>query len=240
MSSSKKNPWHKIGILGGLGPRASAHFLRRLIDICSDQYDAVQDADYPPMFMKSLANGGLDERGVANKQVLLSEINEALELFSKLGVGVVTIPCNSVFAYYDDFPHYEHVQIVNLPDELVSVATKFQPKDIAILCSRSLSSTRAYDKYFHAKNIKPVYPNEAIQARVDHWIFEVMAGRHSDRTLEGLLGLISDLGRNHDAVALACTELPVIVESSTLPLNVLDSSQILAEATLKAAVSCNV
>lgn len=237
MSSLKKNPWRKIGIVGGLGPRASAHFLRLMIDICSEQYDAVQDADYPFVLMVSLANGGLEETGVVNKQVLLAELRETIELFCRKEINVVAIPCNSVFAHYNDFPQCEQIQIVNLPEELASAASKFQPKDISIICSRSLSSTKAYDPYFNAKNIKPVYPNEAIQAKVDHWIFEVMAGRHSDRSVKGFLGLISDLGHRHDAVALACTELPVLVESLTLPLNVLDSSQVLAEATLRAALS---
>lgn len=39
-----------IGILGGMGPAASAESYLQLIRICQHQYNAVEDDDFPPHY----------------------------------------------------------------------------------------------------------------------------------------------------------------------------------------------
>lgn len=228
--------WLRIGIIGGFGPRASAHFYRLLVDICSQRYQAVQDSDYPYVILVSLASEAVSETGVVHEAVLVRDITRVLRVFDKLGINVVAIPCNAVYAYLDRFPKYTQIQLVNLPEEVAIAASKLQAKDIGVVCSWGLRSTRAYDPYFLAKGIEVHYPEISTQALIDRWILEVMGGCYSTQTTTGLLEVVDTLTRQHDAVVLACSEISVLVSSSLLPSNVIDSMYILAKATLELAL----
>lgn len=229
--------WRRIGIIGGHGPRASAHFYGLVVDLCSQKYHAIQDSDYPFIVLVSLHDEGVSEAGDVDKAVLLPEIERALAFFGTIGVSAVAIVCNSVYAYVDEFPQQPRIQIVNLPEELALAVSKLHAKDIAIVCSRSLSDSRAYDPYFLANGIRLRYPEESLQALIDHWILEVMGARYTDRTVTHFWETLNRLASQHDAVVLACTELPVLVGSALLPPNVIDSSRVLAEALLGQASS---
>ena len=46
MSGKKVTPKGTIGILGGMGPAASAEFYRCIVDIAQHEYGADQDTDF--------------------------------------------------------------------------------------------------------------------------------------------------------------------------------------------------
>lgn len=230
--------WRRIGIIGGLGPRASAHFYRLLIDLCSQKYQAIQDYDYPYMLLVSLASEGLCEAGLVNEEALMADIEEAFSTFKRLSVDVVAIACNSIYACLDR-PSRHAVQLVNLPEEIATAASKLRAKDVGILCGRVLESSQVYDSYFLAKGIKLHYPESSMQVLIDRWAWEVMAGRYSTQTTKDLLEVVDMLIYQYDAVVLACSEISVLVDPFVLPSKVIDSMYILAEATLKLSdISC--
>jgi aspartate racemase len=51
---------------------------------------------------------------------------------------------------------------------------------------------------------------------------------------QNVIGELGDAGC--DAVALACTEIPLLISSADSPLPVLDSTRILARAALRKAI----
>ena len=63
-----------IGVLGGMGPEASADFYQRVIAIFQKQFGAVQDTDYPPMLIYSLPLTGFDETGIVDATVVLGQL----------------------------------------------------------------------------------------------------------------------------------------------------------------------
>jgi len=65
-----------IGILGGMGPSASADFYSRIIRIFQERHGAVQDTDYPPMFIYSLPLKGFNETGIVDKGLVLTQLTE--------------------------------------------------------------------------------------------------------------------------------------------------------------------
>jgi aspartate racemase len=75
-------------------------------------------------------------------------------------------------------------------------------------------------------------------ATVDRIIFsELVDGVFTDESRQAYVDVISRLGdRGCDAVALACTEIPLLIDSRTSPLPTLDSTRLLARAALLAAL----
>ena len=72
---------------------------------------------------------------------------------------------------------------------------------------------------------------------VDRIIFaELVDGVFTDASREFYIGVIARLGnRGCDAVALACTEIPLLVRPRRASLPTLDSTRLLAQAALREA-----
>ena len=95
-----------IGVLGGMGPGASADFYVHLVQYAQQRYHAVQDIDYPPVMLYSLPLPDFDERGVVDfdstKKLLVGGVIK-LEQF---GAEVIAIPCNTVHQISKYFRHH--------------------------------------------------------------------------------------------------------------------------------------
>jgi len=83
-----------------------------------------------------------------------------------------------------------------------------------------------------------VVPTEADQAEVDRIIFdELIDGVLLPTSRARYVEVIEELmGRGADAVALACTEIPLLITPEVSPLPVLDSTRLLASAALTRAL----
>jgi aspartate racemase len=83
-----------------------------------------------------------------------------------------------------------------------------------------------------------VVPEAADFETVDRIIFaELVDGVFTDESRQAYNGVIARLGeRGCDAVALACTEIPLLVRAEESPLPTLDSTRLLARAALRHAL----
>jgi aspartate racemase len=86
--------------------------------------------------------------------------------------------------------------------------------------------------------IDVVVPSVADQADVDRIIFdELIDGVLSPSSRVRYVEVIEELmSRGADAVALACTEIPLLVTPEVSPLPTLDSTRLLASAALTRAI----
>jgi aspartate racemase len=225
-------PKKRIGIIGGLGPRASAYFYKLIINYCSKKFGAALDSDFPSIILFSLSSSGMAETGVANQTVLISDLQEAFDCFLKANVDVIAIACNSVFAYYKEIVKQSHTNIINLPDEVASYLFTRSIKSVTILGSRGLIDEKVYDPYLFRMKIVPRYPDFSTQQNIDAWIFEVMRGNYNTQTTISFEKVIEEQLKYSDAVLIACSELSVLTTPFLLREKVFDSMYILAERTI--------
>ena len=82
-------------------------------------------------------------------------------------------------------------------------------------------------------------PEAADFENVDRIIFaELVDGVFSDASRQAYYHAIARLGeRGCDAVALACTEIPLLVRPEESPLPTLDSTRLLSRAALRHALA---
>lgn len=80
-------------------------------------------------------------------------------------------------------------------------------------------------------------PNAEQRTRINQIIYdELVCARFLPESRAYFQNVIRDLADNGcDAVALACTEIPLLVSSADSPLPILDSTRILARAALRKA-----
>lgn len=230
------NKWRSIGILGGLGPRASAHFLRLLLDICSSDYGAVQDYEYPQIFFVNVACDAFDNIGKTNEAALTRDVRAAVDLLDNLGAALIVIPCNSIYVHLQHVIPWElRASVPILPEYVAEAASKLNARNAIVLSGLSIRETRYYDAFFHSRGIDPVYPDQLTQATVERFIFEVMANSFSEQTEREFASLIESLLDRHDVVVVACSELSVLLGNSSPPGRVIDDMWVLAKQALKLA-----
>jgi aspartate racemase len=109
---------------------------------------------------------------------------------------------------------------------------------VGVLGSRYTMDGPVYLRELTARGIGTEVPADVDRARVHEIIFdELVNGMVSEASRRGYVRIIEHLAdRGCDAVALACTEIPLLIEPEVSPLPTLDSTRLLAHVAFETAV----
>ena len=200
-----------VGILGGMGPAATAQFCRVLVQEFTER-GAFEDSDYPRMIVLSLPLREWGVGGAVDKASVSDQVRDGVEWLIRAGAEIIAIPCNSVHEFYRRFSALG-VPVINIIDETL---VRARSAVVGVLCSRQTRAAAIYER----PNISVLYLNN--QEMVDEAICSVMRGRPVN--IDRLISALQEQGAG--AVVLGCTEL------SRCPriLPAIDSSVALASA----------
>ena len=109
---------------------------------------------------------------------------------------------------------------------------------VGILGTRYTMDSTLYPRALAARGIASDVPGAADRQLLNKIIFdELVNGVFAEQSREEYVRVIDDLAeRGCDAVALVCTEIPLLVTPAGSPLPILDSTRLLARAGLAAGV----
>ena len=229
---SKESP--VLGILGGLGPMASAYFYELLIA----HTKAACDQDHIDIILNSHAT--TPDRtafitGVSDDNPLTVMV-EDIRRMTTYGADLVAIPCNTAHYFYDKLKASTDLPILNIMEETAAHLAARGVKKAGILATDGTVITGAYDRYLNAHGIDCLRPQQDDQKTVMRIIYdEIKNGKAPD--LDAFLAVSAHL---HDAGAevliLGCTELSLIKKqyADRLPPYFVDSLDVLAYATVRA------
>lgn len=111
-------------------------------------------------------------------------------------------------------------------------------RQVGVLGTRYTMDAPLYPRALADRGIGSAVPTEADRRIIDDIIFdELVDGVFSDSSRDAYVRIIRELGtRGCDAVALVCTEIPLLVPPEAAPLPTLDSTRLLARAAFDVAV----
>jgi aspartate racemase len=109
---------------------------------------------------------------------------------------------------------------------------------VGILGTRYLMDGPVYPPALAARGIETVVPPPADREFVNAVIFgELVNGVLTEPSRAGYIRIITDFkDRGCDAVALVCTEIPLLITPEVAPLPTLDSTRLLARAAFEVAI----
>jgi aspartate racemase len=221
--------WKKIGILGGMGPEATAQLYFRIIKLFQRRYGAKYDADFPEIIILNLPIPDVVE---SPQQKVKCKLIYGLKKLASAKVDFIAIPCNTINCYMPDFRNEVSVPIINLLRETVSEVQRLKLKRIGLLATEMSIRKKIYDKILGG--IKMITPNLKQQKAVTQIILRVMAGekRNSDKKM--LQEIILYLRRKGaEKIILGCTELPLLVKNNK---DTLSTIEILAKAVVTKSI----
>jgi aspartate racemase len=111
-------------------------------------------------------------------------------------------------------------------------------KKVGILGTKYTMTGPVYPGAFGRRGIGWAIPDEADRKTVDDIIFgELCLGIFTEESRDAYVRIIAKLAEQGcDAVALVCTEIPLLITEDVSPLPILDSTRLLARAAVAVAI----
>jgi aspartate racemase len=224
-----------IGVLGGMGPLATADFYTKLVRLTP----AKDDRDHPRVIIDS--NAAIPDRteallgGGPDPTPALMETARTLE---RAGAELIAIPCNTAHAFLAAIRQAVSVPVLDIMDEVArrAAALKPAPGAVGLLATDGTLRLRLYHTALAARGIDTVEPTTDDQAALMEAIHRVKAGALRPDVRAAVRGIGERLvARGGAALVLGCTELPLVLGPRGASVAVLDGTEILARAALRDA-----
>jgi aspartate racemase len=164
---------------------------------------------------------------------------DSARVLAAAGADFAICPDNSAHLAWDHVQARTPIPWLHIGRVLAEEAAGRGFRRVGVLGTRFTMAGPVYREELGAVGIEAVVPESADFELVDRVIFdELVDGVFADRSRADYNRVIARLrGRGCDAVALACTEIPLLVRPEESPLPTLDSTALLAGAALREALA---
>ncbi len=155
------------------------------------------------------------------------------------GAELLICPDNTVHQGLDLVRERSLAPWIHIAEEVSEEARRRRFKRVGILGTRFLMEGSVYRSKLAPIGIDYRIPNTEQRARINQIIYdELVYARFITESRAYFQNVIRELGDSGcDAVALACTEIPLLISAADSLLPILDSTRILARAALRIATS---
>ena len=200
-----------VGVLGGLGPAATVHFMARVVELT----EAHRDQDHVDLLVWQ--HGSIPDRsafllghGESPEPVLVADA-VALE---RAGARFIAIPCNTAVVWVEQMRAAVSIEVLDTVAETVAAAQRAVPglTRLGVLATDGTLLAGTYAAAAAAAGLELLTPSPDVQQEVMSIIYEgVKAGESVSRErFDAVVGHLRDQGA--EVVALGCTELSVLHE----------------------------
>ena len=222
----------KLGIIGGLGPMASAQFLELLTDMTA----AENDQQHIEAILYSRPN--TPDRTAfllgESSDSPLAMLRDTAATLEALGCSVLAIPCMTAYSFYEPLSRERSAKIIHPIIESARVLKKAGKKRVGIMATDGTRRVGLFQNALKAEGIEPVLPDAFIQKEIMRLIYEdVKSGKPAN--LERFHAAAHHLRANGaESVILGCTELSVIKHRQEIGKGFLDAMEVLAVRAIEA------
>lgn len=224
----------KLGILGGMGPLATADFFKKVIQMT----DARIDQDHIRILMDD--NPQIPDRSAyilgSGEDPSREMIRSALRL-EFMGADFIAMPCNTAHKFHGKIQSFLNVPILNMIELTADHLKKNYGKQnkALLLATEGTYNAGLYNFALNARGIELLIPSEAGKKALMNWIYKMKkSGDIPSKTVFSDFILQETKGEDMPII-LGCTELPLIVEGLKMSGDYIDTTTVLARACVEYA-----
>lgn len=233
-------PSRLVGILGGMGPAATADFYTKLIELTPASIDqehlrVVIWADPTvPSRQEALLSDGADPT---------PWLKAGADQLQRCGADIIVVPCNTVHGYLPAVMDERDVEFISIIDTTIAALPTTDAREpIGLLATDGALASGIYQDALTAAGHQVALPSSDQQQTLMRLVHEVKAGL-AGSALRTDLAAVTDSLRNQGArMAIAgCTELSTLLDAQadTNGLQVVDPAIELARETVARARAGN-
>ncbi len=220
----------KIGILGGMGPLATADLFKKIIL----HTNAASDREHIHIVIDS--NTSIPDRTefiLGRGPSPLPEMIKTAVNLEKMGADIIVMPCNTAHYFYGEIKNHIKADFISMIEETVSEIMKSgSGVKAALLATEGTCTAGIYDKVFAKKGMELLKPDKEMQDIVTGVIYNVKKGIYSDYA-ESLEKAVKELKKKGaELFILGCTELPLYFETLGIKEKTADPTDILARSAV--------
>ncbi len=213
-TSMTGSPEKVLGILGGLGPAATAEFLRLLAVLAP----AGRDQEHPKIILYS--NPAIPDRSSAilgKGPSPLPALKEGLLRVCDWGADILAVPCNTAHYFINTFRDELPCPLVHIVESTIDLAREKSPQGAWFLATEGTTKSGIFGDYADSVSCKLYYPSRECQRDVQVSIELVKANRLHEGGLKLESAIQKLWAEKKVPVIAACTEIPLAYGASSLP-----------------------
>ncbi|GAA2804337.1 aspartate/glutamate racemase family protein [Saccharopolyspora taberi] len=219
-----------VGVLGGMGPAATADFYAKLIRATPADTDQehlrviIWSDPTTPDRTRALLEGGTDPT---------PWLTYGARVLAAGGADVIAVPCNTAHAFLPAVIERVGVPLVHMIERTSRHLAALRPpvREVGLLATTGTVRAGLYGEWLAAAGVALLEPDAASQAdEVMAAIRLIKAGRRDPGLLASAARRLVERGAQ--AVIAGCTEVPLGLRADDLPVPLVDPTQVLAEAVI--------
>lgn len=214
-----------IGVIGGMGPAATADFFAKLIAATG----AARDQDHLRILIDSNPrvpdrNAAIAGRGPSPGP----DLARAARGLEHAGADFLVIACNTAHAFAGEIEAAVSIPLLSMIDATVDASMEASPARVGVLAGDGCRRAGLYQRAFEARGVEALFPPDAAQQDFMDMLYRIKAGDAGDAIRRRMAALAIDLNaRGAQAVIAACTEVPLVLDSDALATPVISSTDAL-------------
>ena len=222
-----------IGILGGMGPLATADLFRKIVLMTKAGSDNehiriyIDNNSQIPDRTAAILSGGADP---------VPQMSDALRHLEACGADCIIMPCNTAHYFLPRLQALTDVPFLSMLEASASACrARFPGRTAAVLATKGTLAAGLYQQVLTAQQVPFLVPAPPEQDALMRIIYDgVKAGKSPDTyraDMESVLHALSAQGA--DYFILGCTELPLAAELLGLHVPTVDPTTELAKAVIR-------
>lgn len=226
----------KLGLIGGIGPESTLLYYRKLVYAAHERVG--------PSFFPNLAIESLNVFDVLrfcqakDYDGLTTYLMAGIHHLAAAGAEIVALTGNTPHVVFDTLQARAGVPLVSIVEATRDEAVRQDVHRLGLLGTRFTMEEDFFKQPFVARGIDVIVPTAPeIDFMAKKIVDELERGIVRAETREAFLVVIRRMTHEQgiDALALGCTELPLLFADTPLPVKCLDTMEIHIEALLAAA-----
>ena len=221
----------RLGILGGMGPAASAEYITRLIQ----QTQANCDQEHIPFVLWNEPRTPDRSTSLRNGDDLpLPYLLQGIQVLKDSGCNFVVIPCNTAHFWYDELIKFR-IPIIHIVD---SVAYSLCDADvdsgiIGVMGTQATIELGLYQN--HLTDWNCIVPSQEEMNNIVQPAIDLVKAGDMIKSHAMLMSVVNSLiARGAKAVVLGCTEIPLAIrENNQNGIPLINSIDSLVKAAIK-------
>jgi aspartate racemase len=230
-----------VGIIGGLGPGATADFYRAVVRRYAERHGGDQPALllYSVPLAAAVEHALLHDGQTAGPEMgrMTAWLDEGVQRLARAGADAIVMPCNTLQAHLPQRVARSGLAYIHLIQATVAHIQQQGYQKVAVICTTLMRALGLYQAELEARAISYLLPTEAEQADITRALLDTLHPASDSDPSARLRPLVRRLETEADAILLACSDLTAFHDHGFTRLPVVDAMEVLAEATVRFLLS---
>ena len=220
-----------VGIIGGLGPGTTAEFYLAIVSgFARRNVDRT-----PPIIIGSVSatHDVYQDCILKNDCRFLPYLLKEAKRLEESGADFLVMPCNTLHRYMPEIKAAVKIPVLSIVEETLRYIKEHGFNKVGLIATMGTVKNKVYEDLLSQNDIELLKPSDLAQQQLNKIIVKLVDGMFLDSDRQVIMSTIDDMAkRNADAVALACTDLQLLLPESE-EVHVFDTMRILAEAVVE-------